>query len=149
MNKNRFTLKQMSEALKKGAGISSAAAQILHCTPMTVRNYLKRYPQLQAQIDEAVEANLDLAESKLLNAIGNGQDWAVKFYLEFKGRSRGYNRRHEIAGVPGAPVMVTDARSWLADELDQMESRLRPEPGGTNGDARPDGEGEVPQATVH
>ena len=35
-----------------------------------------------------------------------------------------YSRRTELAGVPGVPLVVTDARQWLADQLDEMEERL-------------------------
>lgn len=150
----RFKLKHVEEALRKASGIPSVAAEILSkaygsCTAATVRNYLNRNPKLRQTVEEQTDITLDLAETKLFNAISNGEDWAVKFYLETKGKLRGYSRRQEIAGVAGAPVVVTDARNWLADQLDQMESRLRPEPSGANGADRQGGEGEAPQETVH
>jgi hypothetical protein len=156
--KQRFAIEHVAEALRKGAGIASAAAKHLRaatgrgCTPKTIHNYIARYPSLQRTLDETIDANLDLAESKLLLAIDAGADWAVKFYLETQGRRRGYARRQEVAGVPGAPVMVGNvatARDWLAAELDQMDSRLRDEPSGANGAAAESGEGSPPEETVH
>jgi hypothetical protein len=154
-NKERFRLKDVEEALLGSAGIVAAAAEKLKqqyrrpCTSQTVRNYMARHPSLKAAIEEAVEVNLDLAETKLLTALNEGAEWAVKFYLEMKGKHRGYTRRHEIAGVAGAPVVVTDARQWLIDELDGMESRHGPQPGGSNG-APPTGGTPAPhQETLH
>jgi hypothetical protein len=157
--KVRYKLKHVAEALRKGAGIPSAAAVILaksygHCSSKTVRNYLQRYPQLQKEVDDQVETNLDAAEAKLLNAIEKNEDWAIKFYLETKGRNRGYSRRNEIAGVPGQPIVVTDARQWITNQLNEMDERLRiepsrPEPSGADGPVISNGEGQADTETVH
>jgi hypothetical protein len=149
-----FKVAHMAEALRKGAGIPSAAAAILakaygSCSPETVRNYLKRYPRLQETINAQIEINLDTAEAKLLTAINEGRDWAVKFYLETKGKSRGYSKRTEIAGVPGQPLVMTDARQWIVDQLDEMESRLRSQPSGESGPPAAPGPAETPAQTVH
>ena len=150
----RFKLQHVREALLRGGGIPSAAAAILTqsyggCTAQTVRNYLARYPKLRREVDEAIENNLDKAEAQLLSAINNGADWAVKFYLETKGKHRGYTKRQEIAGVPHQPLAVTNARQWLVDELDGMDTRLRPQSGGTDGPARPNGEAPAHPETLH
>jgi hypothetical protein len=150
----RFKLKHMEEALRRGAGITSAAALILqkaygHCTSQTVRNYMARHPQLRQAVEEAIEDNIDKAEARLLTAIGEGTDWAVKFYLETKGKNRGYTRRQEIAGVPAQPLVVTDARSWLVEQLDEMESRIRPQSGGADSPLIEAGPPEAPPETFH
>lgn len=147
----------MADAMRRGGGIVAAAAEILKqdgrpISTDVIRRYLKKYPAVKAAQDEAVERNLDVAESKLLTAIKNGEDWAIKFYLETKGKSRGYCRRQEISGVAGQPVQVSiDARKWLNDQLDQMGARLqqRPEPSGTDGPAEPQGTPEGSTPTVH
>jgi hypothetical protein len=153
-NRQHFRVSHIKEALIKGAGIPSVAAKILaqaygSCTPPTVRNYIKRYPKLQAVVANALDENLDLAESKLLVALNQGADWAVKFYLETQGKSRGYTKRSEIAGVPQQPIVVTNAREWLTEQLDNMEARLRQEPGRPHGAAGTDGTAETAQKTVH
>ena len=99
MNKPRFKIKQVEEALRKSAGIISAAAKILEaaggsCTPQTVRNYIKRHPSLQTVIEETVELNLDLAESNLIAKIGNKNMTAIIFYLKTKGKHRGFVERN-------------------------------------------------------
>jgi hypothetical protein len=154
-NKERFTVKEVEEALLECAGICAAAAERLklktgrQCSHSTVRKYLDRHPSLKEAVQQAVEVNLDLAETKLLSALNQGAEWAVKFYLEMKGRQRGYTRRTEIVGVASAPVVVTNARQWLIDELDGMESRHGPQPGGSNGPAAPRGEAPPNPETLH
>jgi hypothetical protein len=153
--KPRFKVSHVEAALKKASGIPSAAAEILanaygSCSAQTVRNYMKRHPKLREVVDEQQEVTIDLAETKLLNALAAGNEWAIMFYLEMKGRNRGYSRRQEIAGVPGQPLVVMpDARQWLVTQLDQMESRLRLEPSGAHGAAKPTGADEAAEETVH
>jgi hypothetical protein len=136
-----FRVEHVAEALRKGAGITSIAAAALGCTAMTVRNYLKRYPELREVVEEAVEDTLDLAESTLIAAIDTGDFNAVRFYLETKGKHRGFTRRTEVTGPGGQPIEVTDARDRLLAELAQMGQRLAAthEPRSiTNGAARPE-----------
>jgi|HubBroStandDraft_4_1064222.scaffolds.fasta_scaffold1433871_1 hypothetical protein len=56
MNKPKFALKDVAAALEQSKGSASAAAEILAalsgggCTPRTVRNYLRRHPELEIVI---------------------------------------------------------------------------------------------------
>jgi hypothetical protein len=152
--RKRVSIPLMVDAIQKGGGIVAAVVEVLQqaghpANDDLVRRYIKRYPACATAVERSENRNLDIAESKLLTAITKNEDWAIKFYLETKGKVRGYTKRSEIAGVPGAPLMVTDAREWLTDQLDQMESRLRQEPSGTAGPAGPGGTAETPTQTVH
>jgi hypothetical protein len=109
--KPRFKLEHVDAALRKSSGLVSLAAEILEkaygsCTPGTVRNYIKRHPSLQAMIAETVERNLDLAENRLVKAIGAGNMTGVIFYLKTKGKARGYVERVEASGPGGAPLQT-------------------------------------------
>jgi hypothetical protein len=109
--KEKLKHEHVAAALRQSAGIVSAAAQVLEaaygsCTPMTVRNYLSRHPSLKKVLDETIELNLDLAESQLLKAVRTGDDWAVRFFLETKGKHRGYTRKMEHGGEGGGPVII-------------------------------------------
>ena len=98
MNKPKFKVEHVEEALRASGGVVSDAAQKLadaygSCSPASVRNYIFRHKSLQRVAEEVIEANLDLAESALLTAIAQGNLTAVIFYLKTKGRSRGYVER--------------------------------------------------------
>lgn len=136
----RFKVAQVAEALRRTAGLASAAAEVLRCDPSTIRGYMRRHPQLRQIAEETVETMMDLAESKLYAAINGGDDWAVKFYLETKGKGRGYTRRTELTGNAGGPIDVTpdaSARQWLERQFDDMAERIGHEPGGEAGEPRP------------
>jgi hypothetical protein len=122
--KNRFKIEQVAEALRKSAGIQAGAARILGCTRQAISLYVARYPQLARVVDDAVEFNLDLAETKLIDAVNQGEMTAIKFYLETKGKSRNYTRRHEVTGANGGAIEVTGARDRLIATLDEMAERL-------------------------
>lgn len=147
----RYTVDQIARALRKTAGITSAAAQSLKCDPETVRRYIQRYPQLREVLEEIVERNIDLAESKLLQAMARDVDWAVKFYLETKGKHRGYSRRVEATMTANVNVniTVTDARRAFYDELDAMVARRRSVLGGRVIGNEPLGAGPVSEETQH
>ena len=102
----RFTNDQVADALRTTAGLRSAAASLLECSPSTVKRYIDRSETLTRIEAEIVERNLDLAESGLLDAINKGNLTAIMFYLKTKGKHRGYAERHQIEGKDGAPVEV-------------------------------------------
>jgi hypothetical protein len=155
--KPRFKIEQVAEALRKSAGIQAGAARILGCTRASVCQYVARYPQLARVADEAIEFNLDLAETKLIDAVNQGEMTAIKFYLETKGKSRNYTRRHEVTGANGGAIEVTGARDRLIATLDEMAANLAagggelgsltsrtPDPG----NQRPNGAGEPAEETT-
>ena len=102
----RFTIDQIAEALRSAAGIRSGAAALLGCSPSTIKRYVDRYETLARIEKEVVEFTLDLAESRLLDAINEGNLTAVMFYLKTKGKNRGYSERHQLEGKDGGPVEV-------------------------------------------
>ncbi len=75
-------------------------AQRLGVTTVTIYNYAKNYATVKNAIDEARghadELLVDTAELKLVQAIHNGEAWAIRYTLATKGRSRGYVERQEI-----------------------------------------------------
>ena len=102
----RYTVVQVAEALEQSAGIRSSAAAKLGCTLTTVSNYIERHKSLQDLEAEIVERHLDMAESKLLKAIQEGNLGAIIFYLKTKGKHRGYSERYQVEGPDGGPVQI-------------------------------------------
>jgi hypothetical protein len=149
----KFKLADVEAALVKSAGVLSGAARILaaaygSCDRCTVANYIERYPRLLQVVDETTEAVIDLAEHKLISAIDKDHDWAIRFYLETKGKSRGYTKRHEITGSMTARLEVTvDVRERFIAQLVEIGARLGPLPAGdpgAPGEKRPNGADKEP-----
>ena len=106
--KRRFKVADVEAALRSSFAIYSAAAAILEpkygtCSPNTIRNYVRRYARLQAVEDEIRGQTLDLAETKLIGAIRDGNMTAIIFYLKTKGADRGYIEHHKHSGTIRTP----------------------------------------------
>ena len=122
----KFTVQQIAEALRESAGIRSAAARKLGCSPSTITNYVERHPDLSKTEADIVESNLDKAETQLLEAIASGNLTAIIFYLKCKGKHRGYMERTQIEGSGGGPVVVKpDLSSLTDDDLKKIREMIR------------------------
>ena len=79
---------------KKGCNVSAT------CTALGISRqafYVRKNgdPELRARLEEAEESIIDFAESKLVEAIGDGDMTAIIFFLKTKGKKRGYGEKVE------------------------------------------------------
>jgi hypothetical protein len=88
--KPKFTKRQIVEALVKGGGFKSKAAQLLGCHPNRIQAYFKRYPDLNKVLEHIDDKYLDMAEFSLLKQVRKENTQATIFYLSRKGKRRGY-----------------------------------------------------------
>lgn len=108
---HRFSVAQVSAALKDAKGMVSIAAQRLQCDPNTIQNYCKKFPTVAQAKENSRTELLDLAELKLWAAVQKGEPWAVAFCLKTIGRSRGYGERLDLT------VSIQAAASKVAAEF--------------------------------
>lgn len=86
-----FTVEQVADALLKAAGVITHAADLLGIrSVMTIYNYINKYPQLGTILRQCRLRTTDIAETKLMQAIEKGEQWAILFKLRTHGRDRGY-----------------------------------------------------------
>lgn len=123
--KERYTVAQVIDALRKTKGMKGPAARILDCSWTAVDGYEKRHPSVQQVIREERESMTDVAELSLARAIQNGEAWAVCFYLKTQGKERGYVERQEHSGPNGGPIETkgTNAKS-TADEIREIDRHV-------------------------
>jgi len=95
---NRFNSKKkrMLRALEKTMCIVTTAARMARINPATHYYWLNTDEAYASEVEILMNKPLDLAESKLLKAIEEGQIAAIIFYLKCKGKKRGYVERQEI-----------------------------------------------------
>ena len=107
----------------EAGGILTTAARKLGCASCTVYEYLQRFPALKDVLAEARESSVDLAESKLIEAIKADNLTAIIFYLKTQGKSRGYSERseHDLTSA-GEPFKFTIKINGRDDET----TRQRP-----------------------
>ncbi len=88
--RERFSVREVAEALDKAGGFVTYAARYLKCRVSTVRSYLKKYPQLNELVKDIKEFRLDTSEVQLFKKINKGDNTAIIFHLKCQGKDRGY-----------------------------------------------------------
>lgn len=72
---------------------------------MTFYKFMEEHPELKDVRNECDEELLDVAEASVVSAIHEGKDMkTVRWYLERKGKERGYVTRQEQTGADGEPL---------------------------------------------
>ncbi len=104
----KVSIKKIIEVYrKKGCNISATCAA-LGISRQSFYNYKDSSEKLREQIEEADEAILDFAESKLMEHIDNGDVTSLIFLLKTKGKKRGYVERTEnVVSNPFLELMKT------------------------------------------
>lgn len=106
----------LAKAIAKAGGLLADAAAMCGISRATVSRRLAENPRLREAADEALEAALDEAESALMERIRRGDERAIEFFLEYKGRSRGYGVRH----VESLSIRTSVASKFTRAELLDM-----------------------------
>ena len=99
LNKFNAKKRRMLQALEKTLCIVTDAAKIARINPATHYYWLNTDEAYAEQVEVLTNKPLDMAESKLLKAIKEGQIAAIIFYLKCKGKKRGYVERQEIVDI--------------------------------------------------
>jgi len=114
------TDKPLKEAQRDGAirscgGIVLAAAGKIGIARETLSRAISKSVRLKTAQILGSENQLDVAESKVLNGINKNDGAMVRYYLDRKGKSRGWSTRHEIATESGAITNVGQVLCYLPD----------------------------------
>lgn len=80
---------------KKGCNVSAMCSAI-GCTRSAFYKWIEKDHKLAEMIDEAREAIIDFAESKLIEHINDGDVTSLIFFLKTKGKKRGYVEKTEV-----------------------------------------------------
>lgn len=91
-----FTESQVLEAIKGSAGIISTVSRKLGCGWERAREAIGQTDSTKEEYANECEIILDMAESKLFEAVNNGDTQMIKYILSTKGRKRGYNEKLEL-----------------------------------------------------
>ena len=102
-------IKKIILAYEKKAGNLSATATALGVSRQTLYDWRKEFPILKSKMEDVEESILDFTESKLLEAIQDGNLTAIIFHLKTKGKERGYVERIEnnVSVTPFEDLMMS------------------------------------------
>ena len=102
----KYTQQNVLEAIKGSGSIVSTVARRLGCEWITAKRYIEKWEVTQRAMLDEEETILDMAESKLYEAIQKDDIQAAKWILATKGKRRGFSERHEITGADAEPIRI-------------------------------------------
>jgi hypothetical protein len=102
----RYPVQVFIDAIQDTGGIISAIAKKVGCDWHTAKRYCTQYATVKQAYEDECERVLDLAESKVIVALKEGDGVMIRYYLSTKGKERGYVERKEVTGDEGGPVII-------------------------------------------
>lgn len=114
--RNKYTAEQFIKAIPGTGGIITAIAKKVGCEWNTAKHYIYNHSTIKRAYDNECESMLDMAESELFMAVKGGRDWAIKYTLSTKGKSRGFVERNEVSGPNGGPITISWAEFIKSNE---------------------------------
>lgn len=122
------TIAQVKAALRKNAGVLVLAAQDLGLSRQALHMRLHNNPDLQTFKDQIEAELIDAAEAVVANAILAKDKQMTRWYLDRKGRERGYTTRTELTGPGGAAIAVAQRLDVTVTYVDAPASEPEEEP---------------------
>lgn len=112
----KITLKNATTALIEHRGNLTAAAEAIGCTRQGLRLFINKNPELEEVRADALDTILDIGERHIFDAVRNGGDMkTVRWFMERKGKDRGYVTRHEETGKDGGPIELGGIERRVVD----------------------------------
>lgn len=109
MGRNRqYTDAEMVAALTRTRGLVYLAADIVGCHYDTIYDRAKNSEAVAAAMRRERGKVVDVAESKLFEAIEAGEPWAVQFGLKNLGKDRGYFEKTEVEQKTSARLVIEE-----------------------------------------
>jgi hypothetical protein len=118
----------MKAALMEYGGYIGYTAKMLDVCPDTIRNYIRRYPDLKKVIKKARKNNLDLAQGYLMELIAARDFPAIKYFLSCKGKHLGYGVHKEVsvnAKVPGPVINIVVPAGVSQGKMKELLNKAR------------------------
>ena len=97
--------KEFIALLEKHQGFQSSVAKDLGISCQAVSQRIHRHPKIEAAYENILIRQVDFAESKLHKNISDGKETSIIYFLNCKGRDRGYRHRTELTGAGGKDLI--------------------------------------------
>lgn len=83
-------------ALKNNIGNISESCKVANIGRRTYYGWIEKDEKFKQDVEDAKEALIDLAESKLMENIKGNDNTSIIFFLKTKGKKRGYVEKQEV-----------------------------------------------------
>lgn len=115
----KLKAKDVALALNETGAIVFDAAGKLGVSRTALYKFLEAHPELKELRAEIEEELIDAAESHIVKAILAGDMKTVRWYMERKGKNRGYNTRVEQTGADGGPLEYNAVERRIHDHTNE------------------------------
>lgn len=85
----------IEKAIKRSGGFISTIAKHFNVSWATMNSFIRSDKKLLRALTEEREILMDIAEMALIKKVIEGQEWAIKLYLNTQAKDRGYTTRLE------------------------------------------------------
>src|SRR5215831_11701700 len=106
MSRKRVTSAALIKALRDYRGNMASCAREFGVTRQRIQQIVSADAELSAIVDEETETFIDVAESKLYEAIEAGNVVATIFFLKTRAKHRGYIERAELVPIQPTGIEV-------------------------------------------
>ena len=104
----KLTNEEIIASLRRCRGMYYLAAEHLGVTKSALAYRITNDPELESVAKDQRGKMLDKAETKLMEAVDNGEQWAIQLMLKTLGRDRGYVERQEVHSVNQVRLQVVE-----------------------------------------
>lgn len=104
---NQFKAEDFISVITGTGGSISEIARRVGCDWHTAKKYIETMSTIKQAYEAEKESILDRAETKLVEAVDDGDLSAIKYLLSTKGKHRGYTERREVTGAEGEAINIT------------------------------------------
>ena len=91
-----YTAKQFIDAIPGTGGIITAIARKVGCDWYTVKRHIDKQPTVARAYQDETEKIADLAETKLIEQMNEGDGPMIRFFLSTKAKHRGYTQQVDL-----------------------------------------------------
>ena len=100
----RVSKQEILDAIPKSGGILSVIARRAGISVRSLYDYRIKWPEINEAIKDSEEESLDLAESQLMDLVKMGNLKAIRYYLDNRGKKRGWGQRQNIQLESNMPI---------------------------------------------
>ena len=124
----KLNKKKVKKAITGSGGVLSVLAEKCDVSRSAITQFLqkKRNQDVKELIEQEKERIIDLAENKLHGLINKEDFQAIKYFLNTKGKSRGYVERQEMEHLGTAATFNLIEKS--VEEIKDAKARNKPGP---------------------
>lgn len=101
-----FTKEQFLTIVKDNLGVVTDICHDLNISRPTYYNYINSNEEIKKEIETINDVCVDFAERMLFKRIAEGSDSSIFYYLNNKGKKRGYNVKEEPGKEINQPPII-------------------------------------------